>query len=51
MQSFITHTAVAAAYVKDDVNTDQIAPVLPSRGLKDDYKAMLFHRARRRASA
>src|SRR5215472_186668 len=30
------------------MNTDQIAPVLPGRGLKDDYRAMLFHRARRR---
>jgi 3-isopropylmalate/(R)-2-methylmalate dehydratase small subunit len=48
MQPFISHTAVAAPFLKDDVNTDQIAPVLPSRGLKDDYKAMLFHRARRR---
>ena len=30
------------------MNTDQIAPVLQSRGLKDDYKTMLFYRARRR---
>ncbi len=48
MQPFSTHTAVAAPLLKDDVNTDQIAPVLPSRGLKDDHKAMLFYRARRR---
>jgi 3-isopropylmalate/(R)-2-methylmalate dehydratase small subunit len=46
MQSFTSHTAIAAPYLKDDVNTDQIAPVLHSRGLKEDYQAMLFHRAR-----
>lgn len=48
MQPFLRHTAVAAPLIKDDINTDQIAPVLHSRGLKEDYKAMLFHRARRR---
>jgi 3-isopropylmalate dehydratase small subunit len=48
MQPFSSHTAIAAPYLKNDVNTDQIAPVLPTRGLKDDYNAMLFHRARRR---
>jgi 3-isopropylmalate/(R)-2-methylmalate dehydratase small subunit len=48
MQPFATHTAVAAALLKDDINTDEIAPLVPSRGLKEDYKAMLFHRARRR---
>jgi 3-isopropylmalate/(R)-2-methylmalate dehydratase small subunit len=48
MQPFSTHTAVAAPLLKDDINTDQIAPVLHSRGLKEDYKAMLFHRARQR---
>ncbi len=48
MQAFSSHTGVAAPLLKDDVNTDQIAPVLHSRGLKEDYKAMLFHRARRR---
>jgi 3-isopropylmalate dehydratase small subunit len=48
MQPFTSHTAVAAPYLKNDVNTDQIAPVLPSRGLKEDYQAMLFYRARRR---
>ena len=47
MQSFISHTAVAAPYLKDDVNTDQIAPSVHSGGLKEDYKAMLFSRARR----
>jgi 3-isopropylmalate/(R)-2-methylmalate dehydratase small subunit len=48
MQPFTNHTAVAAPLPKDDINTDQIAPVLHSRSLKEDYKAMLFHRARRR---
>jgi 3-isopropylmalate/(R)-2-methylmalate dehydratase small subunit len=47
MQPFISHTAVAAPYLKDDVNTDQIAPSVHSGGLKEDYKAMLFSRARR----
>ena len=48
MQPFTSHTGVAAPLLKDDVNTDQIAPILHSRSLKEDYKAMLFHRARRR---
>jgi 3-isopropylmalate/(R)-2-methylmalate dehydratase small subunit len=48
METFTRHTAVAAPLLKDDINTDTIAPVLPSRGLKDDYTAMLFHRARHR---
>jgi 3-isopropylmalate/(R)-2-methylmalate dehydratase small subunit len=48
MQAFSSHTAVAAPMLHDDINTDQIAPIMNSRGLKDDYKAMLFHRARRR---
>ena len=48
MQPFIRHSAVAAPLIKDDINTDQIAPILHLRGLKEDYRAMLFHRARRR---
>ena len=48
MQPFTSHNAVAAPLLKDDINTDQIAPILHSRGLKEDYKAMLFHRARTR---
>jgi 3-isopropylmalate/(R)-2-methylmalate dehydratase small subunit len=48
MQAFSSHTAVAAPMLHDDINTDQIAPIMNSRSLKDDYKAMLFHRARRR---
>jgi 3-isopropylmalate/(R)-2-methylmalate dehydratase small subunit len=48
MQPFTSHTGIAAPLLKDDINTDQIAPVLHSRSLKEDYKAMLFHRARLR---
>lgn len=48
MQPFTRHTAIAAPLLQDDINTDQIAPVLHGRGLKEDYRAMLFHRARRR---
>jgi 3-isopropylmalate dehydratase small subunit len=48
MQPFIRHTGIAAPLLGDDINTDQIAPVLQSRGLKDDYRAVLFYRARRR---
>ena len=48
MQSFTSHTGIAAPLIKDDINTDQIAPILHSRGLEEDYRAMLFHRARRR---
>ena len=48
MQPFTTHTGVAVPLVKDDVNTDQIAPVQAMRALKPDYKALLFLRARQR---
>ena len=48
MQPFTSHTGIAAPLLKDDINTDQIAPILHSRGLKEDYKAMLFMRARQR---
>jgi 3-isopropylmalate dehydratase small subunit len=46
MQPFTNHTAIAAPLLVDDMNTDQIAPFLPSRNLKDDYQVMLFHRQR-----
>jgi 3-isopropylmalate/(R)-2-methylmalate dehydratase small subunit len=49
MQPFTSHTAIVAPMLKDDINTDQIAPILHSRSLKEDYRTMLFHRARRRA--
>ena len=48
MEPFTRHTGIAVPLNGDDVNTDQIAPILHSRGLKEDYQAMLFHRARRR---
>ena len=48
MQPFSRHTAVAAPLVRDDINTDQIAPVMHSRDLKEDYGKTLFYRARRR---
>ena len=48
MQPFSSHTAVAAPLLRDDINTDQIAPVMHSRNLKEDYKETLFYRARRR---
>ena len=48
MQPFSSHTAIAAPMLRDDVNTDQISPILNSRSLKEDYKTMLFYRARRR---
>jgi 3-isopropylmalate/(R)-2-methylmalate dehydratase small subunit len=46
MQPFTTHSGIAAPLLVDDMNTDQIAPLLPSRSLKDDYKVMLFNRQR-----
>ena len=46
MQPFKSHTGIAAPLLVDDMNTDQIAPFLPSRNLKDDYQVMLFHRQR-----
>jgi 3-isopropylmalate/(R)-2-methylmalate dehydratase small subunit len=48
MQPFATHTGIAVPLLKDDINTDQIAPVQSMRNLKPDYKALLFMRARRR---
>ncbi len=48
MQTFSSHIAVAAPLLRDDINTDQIAPVMHGRDLKEDYKVTLFYRARRR---
>lgn len=48
MQPFTTHTGIAVPLLRDDINTDQIAPVQAMRALKPDYKALLFLRARRR---
>src|SRR5262245_4299611 len=49
MEPFKRHTGIAVPFLRDDVNTDQIAPVANMRALKPDYKAMLFARARMRA--
>jgi 3-isopropylmalate dehydratase small subunit len=48
MQPFTTHTGIAVPLLKDDINTDQIAPVAAFRQLKPDYAKVLFMRARRR---
>jgi 3-isopropylmalate/(R)-2-methylmalate dehydratase small subunit len=48
MQPFARHTGIAAPLLKDDVNTDQIAPIRDARSLKEDYKTTLFYRARQR---
>jgi 3-isopropylmalate/(R)-2-methylmalate dehydratase small subunit len=48
MQPFRTHTGIAVPLIRDDINTDQIAPVQAMRNLKPDYKQLLFMRARRR---
>ena len=49
MQPFISITGVAVPLLRDDVNTDQIAPVPTQRSLKPDYREMFFHRTRRGA--
>src|SRR5205823_11384818 len=49
MQPFTRHTGVAVPLLRDDINTDQIAPIAAMRQLKPDYKIMLFARARLRA--
>jgi 3-isopropylmalate dehydratase small subunit len=46
MQPFTSHTGIAVPLIKDDINTDQIAPVAAMRNLKPDYKALLFMRSR-----
>jgi len=48
MQPFKSHTGIAVPLLKDDINTDQIAPVQAMRALKPDYKELLLMRARRR---
>lgn len=47
MQPFTTLTGIAAPLLRDDVNTDQICPVLPLRVLDPDYAAQLFARLRK----
>jgi len=48
MQAFTRLTGIAAPLLRDDINTDQIAPVPPLRVLEPDYAAQLFMRWRRR---
>jgi 3-isopropylmalate dehydratase small subunit len=46
MQPFTRLTGIAAPLIRDDINTDPIAPVLPLRVLEPDYAAQLFVRWR-----
>src|SRR5438552_6505651 len=48
MEPFRTHTGIAVPLLRDDINTDQIAPVQAMRSLNPDYKSLLFLRAGRR---
>ena len=48
MEPFRTHTGIAVPLTRDDINTDEIAPVAAMRNLKLDYKVLLFMRTRRR---
>ena len=45
MQPFATVTGIAVPLLRDDIDTDQIAPV--HRSLNPDYAALLFQRARK----
>jgi 3-isopropylmalate dehydratase small subunit len=49
MQPFSKHSGIAVPMLKDDINTDQVAPVAAMRNLNPDYKKLLFMRARQRA--
>ncbi len=49
MQAFTRLSGVAVAFLEDDINTDQIAPIPTKRSLKPDYREMFFYRARRHA--
>lgn len=46
MEPFITLTGVVAPFLEDDLNTDQILPVIRTKGLKPDYAALTFFRRR-----
>src|SRR4029079_18348307 len=48
MQPFTSHTGIAVPLLKDDINTDQVAPIAAFRQLKPDYKTILFMRAKQR---
>ncbi len=46
MEPFTTLTGVVAPLLEDDLNTDQILPVIRSKGLKPDYAKLTFYRRR-----
>jgi 3-isopropylmalate/(R)-2-methylmalate dehydratase small subunit len=46
MEKFVTLSGVAAPLLEDDINTDQISPVLPNRQLNPNYGDILFARVR-----
>ena len=46
MERFTSLTGIAVPLLEDDVNTDQIAPILPGRALNPNYADILFARAR-----
>ena len=48
MQPFTSHTGIAVPLIRDDINTDEVAPVQAMRDLKPDYKKLLFMRAKMR---
>ena len=48
MQPFTSHTGIAVPLIRDDINTDEVAPVQAMRDLKPDYKKLLFMRTRMR---
>jgi 3-isopropylmalate/(R)-2-methylmalate dehydratase small subunit len=48
MEPFRRHTGIAVPLIRDDINTDQIAPIANMRALKPDYRTMLFARAKMR---
>ncbi len=48
MQPFRAHTGIAMPLLRDDVNTDEIAPLQMARSLRPDYAELLFRRTRER---
>jgi len=46
MQPFSTHAGIAVPLLRNDINTDEIAPVQAMRAFKPDYKKLLFMRTR-----
>jgi len=48
MQPFHTLTGIAVPLLRDDVNTDEIAPIQLARSLKPNYGDILFLRTRQR---